>query len=184
MPNVTISVPDELKSEMDKYPEVSWSEVSRKAFTQYISERKNPTPNFESSIEDPDLDIYHESGYPAFKITMRIHNKMDSDVLIDRVIFKVRFHAAKTGHTYSVGTNYDLYKMKVGSNSTGGKQIFLPLPKEKIAKLEKAFQETFQCQIDCWVYADGFTNPYHSTLTAKIPIDEWAEFVKGVYSRE
>ena len=30
MATVTLSIPDELKKEMDKFPEVKWSEVLRK----------------------------------------------------------------------------------------------------------------------------------------------------------
>ena len=33
MSNITISVPDELKKEMEKLPEVNWSEVAREFLT-------------------------------------------------------------------------------------------------------------------------------------------------------
>ena len=34
MANMTISVPDELKKLLDKYPELNWSEVARQAWRQ------------------------------------------------------------------------------------------------------------------------------------------------------
>jgi len=36
MPNITISVTEELYKKMKKYSEVKWSEVVRKALTEYI----------------------------------------------------------------------------------------------------------------------------------------------------
>jgi len=36
MPNITISIPEELYERMRKYSEVKWSEVVRKALTEYI----------------------------------------------------------------------------------------------------------------------------------------------------
>ncbi len=36
MPNITISVTEELYKKMRKYSEVKWSEVVRKALTEYI----------------------------------------------------------------------------------------------------------------------------------------------------
>jgi len=36
MPNITISIPEKLYERMRKYSEVKWSEVVRKALTEYI----------------------------------------------------------------------------------------------------------------------------------------------------
>jgi metal-responsive CopG/Arc/MetJ family transcriptional regulator len=36
MPNITISIPEKLYEKMKKYSEVKWSEVVRKALTEYI----------------------------------------------------------------------------------------------------------------------------------------------------
>lgn len=36
MPNITLSVPEDLKKEMEKYPEINWSEVARESFRQKI----------------------------------------------------------------------------------------------------------------------------------------------------
>ena len=38
--NLTVSIPDDLKTEMDKYPEVNWSQVAKKAIETYIKERQ------------------------------------------------------------------------------------------------------------------------------------------------
>lgn len=36
MVNMTLSIPKELKAEMDDFPEINWSEVARQAFTQKL----------------------------------------------------------------------------------------------------------------------------------------------------
>ena len=38
MPNITLSVPEELKKVMDKHPELNWSEVARQAFREKASQ--------------------------------------------------------------------------------------------------------------------------------------------------
>lgn len=38
--NLTISLPDELAKEMDKLPEVNWSELCRQCIHEYIQRRK------------------------------------------------------------------------------------------------------------------------------------------------
>ena len=36
MVNITLSVPEELKQEMDKFPEMNWSEIARAAIKQRV----------------------------------------------------------------------------------------------------------------------------------------------------
>ncbi len=36
MPNITLSIPDEIYKKMKKYREVRWSEVARKAIVEYL----------------------------------------------------------------------------------------------------------------------------------------------------
>ncbi len=36
MTNVTIAVPNDLKSKLDNYPEINWSEVARQAWRQKL----------------------------------------------------------------------------------------------------------------------------------------------------
>lgn len=181
--NVTISVPEGLKKEMDNYPEVSWSEVCRKAISRYIAERKNPTPSIELTIDDAGLDIYHDSGHPALVINLKIHNKMETEIVVDRILFKVRFHSSVKGGILSIGSGYDMYRRFVSPNSIGGTQIFLPLPKDKITTLEPLFKSTFPCLVRCTVFVEGFRNPFNQELRTKIPIDEWMKFVETVLKK-
>lgn len=36
MPNMTIRVPDDLKTAIDAHPEINWSEVARQAMWRYV----------------------------------------------------------------------------------------------------------------------------------------------------
>ncbi len=36
MVSVTLAVPEEMKSEMDKHPEMNWSEIARQAFREKL----------------------------------------------------------------------------------------------------------------------------------------------------
>ena len=38
MTNITLSIPDELKKKMEKYPEVKWSQVARKAIEEKVKD--------------------------------------------------------------------------------------------------------------------------------------------------
>lgn len=38
MTNLTLSIPSELKEEMEKFPEINWSEVARESIRQKIRE--------------------------------------------------------------------------------------------------------------------------------------------------
>ena len=38
MANVTVTVPDEFKDQMDEHPEINWSQVARDAFEQKLTE--------------------------------------------------------------------------------------------------------------------------------------------------
>ena len=44
MPNVTLSVSDSLKENMDNFPEVSWSNVCRNAIENYLDSRSSSNP--------------------------------------------------------------------------------------------------------------------------------------------
>lgn len=177
MPNVTISVPDELKAEMDKFAEVSWSEVCRKAIARYINERMNPIPNIELDIREVRLDAYHDSGYPTLSIPLRIHNKMASEIIVDRILFKIKFIDAKN-NVYSVGSGADLYRRFVPANSIGEAQIFLGIMKEKVSSINDSLKKTFRCRVECNVFLQGFKNPFNTTVRTKIPIDEWERFAE------
>ena len=176
MPNVTISVPDSLKTEMDEFTEVSWSQICRDAISRYIVVRKNPTPKIELDLQRIDLRAKDfVQGYSSLIITLRIHNKMDFEIIVDRIIFHVDFW--NSSRVYTMGNSFDIHKIILNPTSTVTKSTYLNIYKEKIYELKNIFNATFPCSIRCVVFVEGFKQPYNTELHTRIPIDEWLEVV-------
>ena len=63
MVNITISIPQELYDKMKKYSEVRWSEVVRKALTEYVGRLEKveggvvPSEKLADMLKDSNLDI-------------------------------------------------------------------------------------------------------------------------------
>ncbi|HLE75552.1 MAG TPA: hypothetical protein VI864_05855 [Candidatus Bathyarchaeia archaeon] len=173
MPNLTISVSDELKAEMDKLSEVNWSEVCRNAISMYIEQRKDPTPKIELDIRNSRLyDYDYETGYPTLIMDIRIQNRMNSEITVDRILTIVRA-LDPAGRTVPFGQANDLHRRIIGSNSVGLATIRLAFPREKLGELQNIFKSTFDCRVNCVVFVDGFKNEYRQEITFQIPIDVW-----------
>jgi len=180
MPNVTISVPDQLKAEMDTLSEVNWSEICRKAISRYIAQRKNPIPKIELDLREVRLDSHgYQTGYPTLTVPLRIHNKMESEIMVDRILYTIK-SITEDGHQYILGTGCDLYKRIIDSNSIGTATIYSTLPNEKIESLKNVFTSTFRCDIHFIVFVDRFRSPYNQDVQTRIPIDDWNKLMKEV----
>jgi len=178
MPNVTISVSGSLKVEMDKIPEVSWSEICRGAISRYIAQRKNPTPRIELELRNSRITPYDsETGYPTLSLDLHIHNKMDSEIMVDRVLANARFLTTDDNRVYGMGVAYDLRKKLIAPNSSGFATLHLIIPNQKIVELKDAFKATFDCQALCTVFVEDFRNEYNKNVKTSIPIDHWKNFV-------
>jgi metal-responsive CopG/Arc/MetJ family transcriptional regulator len=63
MVNITISIPQELSDKMKRYSEVRWSEVVRKALTDYVGRLEIveggmvSSENLASMLKESDLDV-------------------------------------------------------------------------------------------------------------------------------
>ncbi len=62
MPNITLSVPDEIYKKMKKYSEIKWSEVVRKAILEYLKKLE------ENKVETSTKEILKELGEEFKKI--------------------------------------------------------------------------------------------------------------------
>jgi hypothetical protein len=176
MPNVTITVPDELKDKMLKYPEVSWSEICRNAISLYIAQRENPTPRIEVEIRSTRLYPYViETGYPTLTIDAKIQNKMNTEIVVDRVLATV--WARTGGNVFGFGRTFSLHRKKVKSNSAGLATFRVALTKEILEKLKDVFKSSFTCTVDFTVYVDSFEDAYHQEDTFVMPIDTWNNIV-------
>lgn len=176
MPNITLSVSEELKAEMDKLTEVRWSEICRDAISRYIVQRKNPSPRIELELRSSRITHYDFStGYPTLSLDLRIHNRMDTEITVDRILANARF--IKDSTYLAIGNAHDLRKKNIPPNSSGPATIHLLLPTEKIRELKGEFESTFNCEVSCYIFVEGFKNGYNKSVKTKVPIDQWEDVV-------
>lgn len=177
MPNVTISVPEDLKSEMDKLTEVNWSEVSRNAISAYINQRKNPTPTLDLVVRDIRLDPYaYNTGNPSLQVDLWMTNKMNTEIVVDRVLSTARFIMAE--RYFPIGKANDFVIRYLSAAASGVSQLHYEFSNELISKLQFKTKSTFECKINCTVFVRDFKNGYSQEVTTKIPIDHWSEFAQ------
>lgn len=180
MPNLTISLPEGLKTEMDALSEVNWSEICRKAISRYITERKNTTPQIQIRAgEGVRPESYHKSGDPGLQINLLLQNQMSFEIVVDRILFDVSFLTTR-GQWDSVGSDAYLYRRFISANAMDGAQLFLRMLKEKISFWDQFLESTFKCRVGCTVFVEGFRAPYEGHAYFEIPIDKWKKFVDRV----
>jgi len=185
MPNITLSVSEELKAEMDKLTEVRWSEICRDAISRYIAQRKNPTPRIELELRNSWIKDYdHGTGYPTLSIDLKIHNRMDTEIVVDRILADARFIESGEARQHSVGVAHDLRKKVIAPNSSGAATIHLIFPKEKIHELKDKFKSTFDCQVECMVFVEDFKHEYNQRVKTRIPIDHWKRVVEKALKKD
>ncbi len=179
MPNITISVSDELRTEMDELSEVNWSEICRKAISGYIIQRKNPNPPVELELRLATLNYSAiQTGYPTVTLNLKISNRSNSEITVDRILCNAQFREYDTH--YGIGYANDLHPRYISPNSSGFSTVHFVLPKEKILELKDAFSGTFYCVIRCLAFIDGFRNPLNQEVQTRIPIDDWKSIVEKV----
>ncbi|NPA62324.1 MAG: hypothetical protein GXN95_02085 [Methanococci archaeon] len=78
MPNITLSIPEEIYLKMKKHREIKWSEVARKAIIDYLRKIEESYEisseelleelgeEFKKDIEETDLEVY-EKGYKKMR---------------------------------------------------------------------------------------------------------------------
>jgi hypothetical protein len=162
---------------MDVMTEVNWSQICRNAISQYITTRQNPKPLIEIDLQYSRLEEQsHRSGYPSLFLSLRIHNKMDFRITLDRLLMSAEFR--KDNHIYWVGSNNDLYRHAIEPYTTITKQTHITIFKEKILDLRDVFQSTFHGSIRCIAFVDDFAQPYSRELRTRIPIDDWQQLIE------
>ena len=73
MPNITLSIPEDIYKKMKKYSEIKWSEVIRKAIVDYLEKLE------ESKTEISSEELLNELG-DEFKESL---NKLDFEKAIE-----------------------------------------------------------------------------------------------------
>ena len=178
MVNVTVSVTEELKAEMEKLSEVNWSEICRGAISKYIRVRKSPRPLLEFSAIRETCD--ERNGVQRISIDLSIQNLMNVDVTIDRIFYEV-WLATKDRFVYASSGQY-LRKQRIPQNSKRNIRLSAEIDRFTTLELEPKFKETFNCKFVLEAFTEEFKDELHSDVIVKIPIDEWQKSADSVHS--
>jgi hypothetical protein len=175
MVNFTVSISEELKNEMDKFPNVNWSELTRKAIQSYLQIKKNPQPSIDFIIHSTKIVYDNKVNRPMMSFSLRALNKLDSDFIIDRILFMVEFDKeygrGKTQGAF-VSQSLDYQKVSAGEKESKISLSFYP-DIDMLRKLNNLLQSTFWIYVILTVYVKGFESPQIKVPTIKVPIDEW-----------
>ncbi|EMR73010.1 putative transcriptional regulator [Thaumarchaeota archaeon SCGC AB-539-E09] len=100
MPNITLSVSNEMKERMDQFTEVSWSDVCRYAIREYLEQREK-----DIKITDSEklkvlatIDIVVRRRENKLVYLLKIKNIEDFNIILDRVIFGVQYNFEDKQH--------------------------------------------------------------------------------------
>jgi len=176
MANLTISVPDELKSEMDSMTEVNWSDVGRKAIIGYIQSRRSPTPLVDLQIEDATW-IYAD-WQPALQLSLRMRNLMESEIKVNQTVFHLQIQVP--GRIFNIAPITHSQSAVLQPGAPWPFQVLLRAQPEAILEMNQQIKSTFFCNIVAMVHGEGFQRPASIRLLTKTGKDEWETFVTQV----
>jgi len=93
MPNITLSVSNEMKVRMDQFTEVSWSDVCRYSIQEYLEQREKNTKITDSEKLKvlTTIDIVGRRRDNKLVYMIKIKNIDEFDVILDRAIFGVEY---------------------------------------------------------------------------------------------
>ena len=180
MVNVTISVPEALKSRMEAHPDVNWSKVCREAIDTYIRMLENPIPDIK--VELREVRFGYAKGKPGLLLDLSFKNEMNTQLVLDRMLFKVDF-IPSPATTLSVGSGVEMNKRNIPM----GKWVTIPfveIDPDVILRLDVQLDRTFQCAAHIKAFFEGFKEAYITSHVIKVPIDEWQRFVELVVKDE
>jgi hypothetical protein len=198
MVNFTVSLPEELKAEMDKFPDVNWSELTRKSIQNYLRNRASIEPPLEFTLEKVDFiltdnlvwtfgvgnirKISTQHSYigeyfvkPTMLVSLGILNKLDSQLIIDRILFYVRFAEAKFQENF---LNY----IKISPGDSGSNSVYIPLS-PPVDMLKRSSDKIQGIDILLIAYVQGFAAPVIKGLSISVPINDWKNQVKSVLAK-
>jgi hypothetical protein len=180
MVNFTVTMSEELKAEMDRYPEVNWSEVFRKSIQTYLQIRQNPVPQLEFEMREAHVSWNPFLARPFVYVNLKATNRMMADLVIDRILYDIVF--LKSFHERTARGGFEgqfLEYRKLQPDKPADIQVAFYPDVDLLRRLTDMMESTFGLQADLTVFVQGFTNPYHIQVFIKVPIDEWKNEVKS-----
>lgn len=178
---MTFSIPDELKAEMDKIEEVSWSKVATNAIRGYLWSRLVDSPQLDLLLKEVGPSVQVETG-PTLIAFLRAENRMPIDGMIDRVRFQV---SLVTGSSVLLSRDgWHLTPIWLRANRPSDFQYFIPVDADDVIRTAQLVKQTLmvRAKVEVFVRAmwGDFQQPYRADVYSKIPADDWQNFVSNV----
>jgi len=180
MVNFTVTIPEDLKGEMDRYQEVNWSEVFRKSVQSYIQARKNPKPSLDFECRDVFLNSNWALSKPDVLFQLLVKNMMDVDVILDRILMDTRFYDSTEASDCVGGFECKyLEPHQIPANSSLQISVRCHPDEEFVRMFSDYIENTFVVDMSITAYVQGFVNPsIKPNLQVKVPFDEWKKQAK------
>jgi hypothetical protein len=173
MVNFTVTVTEELKAEMDRYPEVNWSEVIRKSIQTYTQTRQNPTPQLEFELKEAHVHWDWLLGQPRIGLHIRVTNKLTVDVLLDRITFTIGFLVSQTRDAKGGFAGQYLQFRQIPADKSTDLEFTVYPDADTLRRLTSLLESTFLLQLDLTACVKDYPNPLFKQVLGKVPIDEW-----------
>ncbi len=177
--NLTISVPDELKLQMDtQFPETNWSSVCRSAIQQYVFSRQGQYPHLEMYLDSVLQEITSEIGQPGIRTNIRVENRTALELVVDRINLVV---SIVSGAVTIVGREaWHLAPLYLYPNRNSAANDFFSISPEDVIRTESLVKQSPVVRVKASAYVTGFQMPVQVQLQNKIPLDEWQTFITNV----
>jgi hypothetical protein len=180
--NLTITVPGELKREMDEFsrhrPETNWSLVARQAIQQYIEAHKGPTPQVRIALDGTELIINSQMG-PVMKTLLVFQNRMPTEIVFDRYSIT---QTLLTGIDLFIASRavWNMSPIRIPANGQVVIADFFPMRPLDLFSVEALVTSTVTVKSSVEAYALGFTEPVRTEMIDRLPIEYWKNFMEEV----
>lgn len=173
--NITVYLQDEIANEMDKFPEVSWSEVCRDAILGYIIKRSK---GFETSAIKVTLE--NTSGEQSFGRTrlrarFKLTNASDAEVLLDRARYNLVVTAGNT--SYQLPPRHYLDPIKIAKGNIAMFDIHVGITKNKLSEIAEKIGtdgDVFgEFHITCYLHGPLGLFDVSNIFQTRFPNSDW-----------
>lgn len=172
MTNITVSVPEDLKSKMDQMADVNWSEVARNGFAQYIRGRESQSPPIQYVVRTFTFANDMEKD-AVLRIGVQVRNNSDAPLAIDRMSI-----SGNIGGWY-VAPQYRHEMSRLEKNAEGNLQLDLKISPTIAISLMKNIKASFRCELTIVTYCNGYAAPHQFGHNEKVTIEEWNNYLRS-----
>jgi hypothetical protein len=180
--NITISVPGDLKQQMDKFslehPETNWSFVTRKAIQQYIESNKGPSPQVRIALDGTELIINSQMG-PVMKTLLVFQNRMPTEITFDRYSIT---QTLLTGNDKFIASRavWNMSPFRIPPTGQVVVADFFPMRPLDLFDVEELVTSTVTVKSSIEAYAPAFIEPVRAEMIDRLPVEYWKDFMEGV----